>query len=113
MGSLWGNTINPVAIISSDGREVVVSGPIRCDEGNCLQLRVTVTQRTTAAVAEAVWNGDCAGRIQKWEVTVLAKGEPRFEEGQAQACTIATSARSGETSDAYQWCVDVILTKHF
>ena len=109
----WFNTINPVSIVSSDGREVVVSGPIQCEEGDYLQLRVTVTQRTTAAVAETVWNGVCAGRVQKWEVTALAKGESRFEEGPAQACALATSTRSGKQSDADQWCVDVILAKHF
>ena len=113
MGSIWDNTINPVAIVSSDGREIVVSGPIRCDEGNCFQIRVTVTQRTTGAVAETVWNGDCVGRVQKWEVTALAKGESRFEEGPAQASALLTSARGGKALDAYQWCVDVILAEQF
>ena len=107
------NTINPVAIVRSDGREVVASGPIQCDEGHCLQLRVTVTQETTAAVAEAVWDGECAGRVQKWEVTAVATGECRFEEGLAKVCALATTTHSGKGSDADQWCKDVVLVKQF
>ena len=46
------NTIDPVAIVTDNGRQIIVTGPIGCTESQRAQLRVTVTQRSTAAVAE-------------------------------------------------------------
>jgi hypothetical protein len=41
------NTIDPVAVITDDGRHIVVTGPIACTEGETAPLRVTLTQRAT------------------------------------------------------------------
>jgi hypothetical protein len=46
------NTIDPVAIVADNGRHLIVTGPIECTHGERVELRVTVTQRETGAVAE-------------------------------------------------------------
>lgn len=46
------NTIDPLATVADHGRLVIATGPIACTRGERVFLRVTVTQRTTGAVAE-------------------------------------------------------------
>ena len=46
------NTIDPVGIVAHNGRHVTVTGPLAVTAGERAQMRVTVTQRTTGAVAE-------------------------------------------------------------
>ena len=49
-----GNTIDPVGIVADQGRQVTVTGPIAVTAGERTELRVTVTQRSTGAVAEGI-----------------------------------------------------------
>jgi hypothetical protein len=46
------NTIDPVAVGADHGQHILVTGPIACTAGERAQLRVTVTQRATGAIAE-------------------------------------------------------------
>lgn len=46
------NTIDPIAALAGNGHHLSVTGPIGCTAGQWAELRVTVTQRTTGAVAE-------------------------------------------------------------
>src|SRR2546429_428902 len=46
------NTIDPVATLAEKGRHITVTGPIAVTAGERTLLRVTVSQRTTGAVAE-------------------------------------------------------------
>ena len=103
------NTIDPVAIVADDGRHLIVTGPIACTQGERADLRVTVTQRTTGAVAEGYAIFNCAGVIEQWEVHAVTHGKASFEDGPATAVGVATTSSRRETTDAHQWLVDITL----
>ena len=48
------NTIDPLGNVTGNGRQIAVTGPIGCTPLETAYLRVTVTQRSTGAVAEGV-----------------------------------------------------------
>jgi hypothetical protein len=103
------NTIDPVAIVADNGRDVIVTGPIACTAGERAYLRVTVTQRSTGAVAEGRTLLTCIESTQQWEVHASTQGQETFEVGPATATALARTTEGGETTDAHQWLVDVVL----
>ena len=105
------NTIDPVAIVAGGGRHLIVTGPIECTRGERVELRVTVTQRTTGAVAEGYAIFNCAGVSEQWEVHAVTHGKAIFEEGPAIAVAVATTSSRRETTDAHQWLVDITLVE--
>ena len=105
------NTIGPVAIVTDNGRHILVTGPIECNEGERSELRVTVTQRPTGAVAEGRAFIICTGNLQQWEVVVATGGKETFQEGPATAVGLARTTAHGDTTDAHQWLVNVTLVK--
>jgi hypothetical protein len=46
------NTIDSVAVLTDNGRGLIVTGPIECSESQATELEVTVTQRESGAVAQ-------------------------------------------------------------
>jgi len=90
-----------------------VTGPISCTAGERVPLRVTVTQRTTGALAEGSTRVVCAGegQLQQWEVHATAQGANTFEPGAATAVAVGRSTRRGDTSDAHQWLVEITLVE--
>jgi hypothetical protein len=104
-----GNTIDPVAIVTDNGRHIIARGPISCTEGQRAHLRATVTQRATGAVAEGRTLLTCTGNIQQWEVHASTQGKETFQEGPATAVAIATTTDRGNTDDAHQWLVNITL----
>ena len=104
------NTIDPVAVLSDDGRSVHVTGPLACDQDQMADLRVTLTQRTTGAVANARIIFPCTTTVQQWEVDLRAKGREIFAPGSATAVALArTTIADGESDDAHQWLVEITL----
>jgi hypothetical protein len=104
------NTIDPVAVVSVDGRNVVLTGPLACDQNQTADLRVTLTQRTTGAVASGRIFFPCSTTTQQWEVEVRAKGRESFAPGEAAAVALArTVIGGGASDDAHQWLVNIIL----
>jgi hypothetical protein len=103
------NTIDPVAIVAGGGRHLIVTGPIECNQEERAELRVTVTQRETGAVAEGYAIFKCTVETQQWEVHAVARGKASFEEGPAIAVAVASTASRRESTDAHQWLVDVTL----
>ncbi len=103
------NTIDPVARVTDHGRQLVVTGPIACAEGERLHLRVTVTQRPTGAVAEGRAVVPCTGGTQQWEVRAAVHGRETFEEGPATAVALGRTTEGGTATDAHQWLVEVTL----
>jgi hypothetical protein len=103
------NTIDPLGVVSDDGRHLVVTGPIQCDAGQKVFVTVTVTQRTTGAVAEGFTRIACSGESQQWEVHAAAKGREVFEEGLATAVALARTSDRGDSDDAHQWLVEITL----
>jgi len=98
------NTIDPVALVTDDGRHLVVTGPLACTAGEKVYLRVTVTQRATGAVAEGHTRFLCEGETetQQWEVHAVTHGKARFAEGSAWAVALARTTERGDTTDAHQ-----------
>jgi hypothetical protein len=103
------NTIDSVAIVTDNGRHIIVTGPIVCTENERAHLRVTVTQRATGAVAQGRTRITCTGDTQQWEVHASTQGKETFEEGSATAVALGRTTTRGETTDAHQWLVDITL----
>jgi hypothetical protein len=106
------NTIDPVGIVAHNGRHVTLTGPLAITAGERAHMRVTVTQRTTGAVAEggAILTG--TGTTNHWEIEAAVQGNETFEAGPATATAIAvTSAGGGQATDAHQWLVNITLVK--
>jgi hypothetical protein len=75
------NTIDPLAIVTDNGLHIIVTGPIACTEGERAYLRVTVSQRATAAVAEGRTLITCTGNTQQWEVHASTQGNETLRKG--------------------------------
>jgi len=103
------NTIDTVAVATENGRHVVVTGPLECTPGERAYLSVTVTQRTTGALAEGRGFVICTGEIQQWGVDAAVQGSENFEVGPATAVAVARSVARGVTTDAHQWLVPITL----
>ena len=106
------NTIDLVGIVADQGRQVTVTGPIAVTEGQRTELRVTVTQRSTGAVAEGVLFFTGSGQTNQWEVTAVAEGRAAFEAGPATVVGLARSSINGQATDAHQWLVNVTLIRN-
>lgn len=105
------NTIDPVAIVTDDGRHIIATGPIGCTETQRAFVRVTVTQPSTGAVAEGRALITCTGNIQQWEVHAAIQGKETFQEGPATAVALARTTVRGDTDDAQQWLVNITLVR--
>ena len=103
------NTVDPVAIVTDNGRQVIATGPIGCTEGERAYLKLTVTQRSTGAVAEGHTLVPCTGEVQQWKVRASTQGKETFEEGSATAVALDRTTAHGETTDAHQWLVNITL----
>ena len=96
-----------VTILSRDGRNLALSGPIACADGARIKkLRVTVTQN--GALAEGSTRGACAGADQHWALELKASGGG-FVAGPALACGLAVVQSEAGAIDTHQWCTDVVL----
>ena len=105
------NTIDPVGIVAHNGRHVTLTGPIEITAGERAHLRVTVTQRTTGAVAEGRALITGTGTTNQWEVEAAVQGRETFEAGPATAVAIARSTLRGQATDAHQWLVNITLVQ--
>jgi hypothetical protein len=105
------NTIDPVATVSDDGRHIIVTGPIACTKNERAYLLVTVSQRTTGAVAEGNSRITCTGNDQQWTVHAKNQGKESFEAGAATAVALARTTDRKDVTDAHQWLVDITLVE--
>ena len=103
------NTIDPVGIVADKGRQVTVTGPIAVTAGERTELRVTVTQRSTGAVAEGVIFFTGSGQTNQWEITAIAEGRATFQAGPATVVGLARSFSKNKVTDAHQWLLNVTL----
>ncbi len=106
---LSANTIDPTARIVEHGGAIALSGPITCTQVELVGMRVTVTQRTTGAIAEGYLVFIGTATQQHWQVNASVRGDADFEPGPAIATAIAVTSRNGQTTDAHQWLVPVQL----
>lgn len=105
------NTIDPTGAVTGNGHHVIVTGPILCTAGELAELRATVTQRTTGAVAEGRGRITCTGADQTWKLRLEKAGRESFQEGEATAVAIAVTLNEGKATDAQQWLVNVMLNR--
>ena len=105
------NTIDPIGIVVDKGRQVTLTGPIAVTVGERTELRVTVTQRSTGAVAEGVIFFTGTGQTNQWAATVSAEGRAAFEAGSATVVGLARCSINGQSTDAHQWLVNVTLLR--
>jgi hypothetical protein len=106
------NTVDDVASVSHNGRHISVTGPLSCDQAQPVELRVTVTQRTTGAVAEGYTRFIGTVAEQQWQVQATTLGSAAFEPGPATVVALARSAGPpGRPDDAHQWLVNVTLVE--
>jgi hypothetical protein len=105
------NTIDPVAVVSEHGRHLALTGPLQVlPVGERVVMRVTVSQRTTGALAEGETTFKATGDLQQWAVRAQTVGRQGFEPGPARATALAlTIARGGVVTDSHQWLVDITL----
>jgi hypothetical protein len=104
------NTIDPVAIATDKGRGLDVTGPLAATAGERVALRLTVTQRTTGAVAEGETSFTGTGTTNQWQVRATTIGKAVLSPGPATATAIAiTTAKGGVATDAHQWLVNIAL----
>ena len=103
------NTIDTVATIADHGNHIIVTGPIQCDQVQWVDMRVTITQRTTGAVAEGKIHFLGTPGLQEWTVDAAVKGKIDFEEGPATVVALGVSKVQGQADDAHQWLVEVLL----
>jgi hypothetical protein len=108
---LSANTIDTVGIVADKGRQVTVTGPITVTAGERTELRVTVTQRSTGAVAEGAIFFTGTGQTNQWEITAAVEGRVPFEAGPATVVALARSSFNGQPTDAHQWLVNVTLLR--
>ena len=107
--AITSTTINPLAIVTDNGRRLIVSGPMVCTESETVELRVQVTQRATGAVAEGRTSLTCTGAPQHWDVDALIQGLETFRVGSATAVAFGRTTTRGAPTDAHQWVVDITL----
>jgi hypothetical protein len=105
------NTIDTVATVADNGRLIIVTGPIENTQVEWDDLRVTITQRTTGAVAEGYALIKGKPHEQQWEVEAHMQGSDAFEAGPATAVALVTSTRHGQVADAHQWLVEIELVE--
>ncbi len=103
------DTIDPVALVTQQGRHLVVTGPAACDRIEWVDQRVTVTQRATGAVAEGRVRFVCSTGEQQWEVHAATHGNEVFAPGPATAVAVAVTGSGGVATDAHQWLVNITL----
>jgi len=106
------NTIDDLAVVSGDGRHVDVTGPLEVTAGERVELEVTITQRSTGAVAKGSLVFTATGEEQRWAVRATTVGRAVFEPGSAWAVGLAvTTGTAGSPTDASQWLVNVTLVQ--
>jgi hypothetical protein len=108
-GVRLGNTIDPLVSLSENGRHLVVTGPITCPADDRVRIRVTVTQRTTGAIAEGITHVVCTGEQQEWVAELSTRGKQAFLPGDATAVALGQTTNPVDSPDAHQWLVTVEL----
>lgn len=103
------NTIDNAATLTHDGRHITITGPIANSQIERVDLRVTITQRTTGALAEGRLRFFGTTTLQHWTLDADVIGDADFEEGPAVAVAVAVTSRHGRTTDAHQWLVPIQL----
>lgn len=96
--------------MSSDGKNIIVTGHGGCTQYEEVTVTVTITQTVSGASATGETQQTCSGELQNWTAVATAETSTPFEAAGARACGVATTRADGEVTDTYEWCRDVTLT---
>lgn len=105
------NTIDETATLTPSGHTVAVTGPIGCDAGEIVHIRVRVTQSSTGAVAEGTFHARCTGDRQPWTVRAATQGSTSFDPGEAHVEAWSRTVDRGEQTDFVNWEREVELVE--
>ena len=106
------NTIDPSGAIAVGGHQIHITGPIMATQGEEVHLKITVTQRTTGAIAEGEVKFVATGAPQHWQATAHRFHKETFAEGPAVAVAVARTTLQGKTTDSHQWLVPIMLVQN-
>ncbi len=109
--AIHSNDVQTVTFVDDNFHKLRVTGHIICDAGGTAHFRVTITQRTTGAVAEGVASIACTGEMQEWKVLARVKGQQGFEEGPVTVVYFTRTREGKEIGDAHQWLTVLTLTR--
>lgn len=107
------NTIDPIVTLNSNNRQLLVTGPIACTQGEKVTIDIVIVQRSNGAVAKGSFQDFCKGEdiIQNWQVNAKTVGSNTFEEGPALAWAMAETRDHNIVTDAGQWALEVNVTR--
>ena len=105
------NEVGIVSAVIDKNRQLILTGQTVCDAGETAEIRVTVTQRSTGAVAEGGTRITCTGDHQQWVVRAPTDGKQPFAEGSVTVVYFIRTFYREDSTDAHQWLEDVPLKK--
>ena len=105
------NQHHPTGRITDHGRELLITGPITVTAGEVVHLKVTVTQRSTGALAEGTALLRGTGTPGVWQVEADVSGHAAFQPGPATAVALAVCTSRHRATDSHQWLVNITLTQ--
>jgi hypothetical protein len=82
-----------------------------CDAKETVVIRVTVTQRSTGAIAEADISFTATGELQDWLARLPTIGRQAFEEGPVTVVYLIHTSYRGDSTDANQWLVNDLVAR--
>lgn len=97
------NTIHDAALLTPAGHNGYVSGPIGCDAGETVAIRVTLIQEATGAVARGGTQLRCSGEVQHWLVHAATRSPVAFEAGPVSAHASARTWEAGTITETRSW----------
>ena len=110
-GSVRFRGFDSMLAVSDNGHRVFVTGKVNCTAGQKVQILARLTQRSTGALAEGSWKGECTGHLQVWQTEAVSRGEAKFENGASEAVAFGVSSENGKTTDVLQWLDDVTVVQ--
>lgn len=97
------NTIHDAALLAPNGHNGYVSGPIGCDAGETVSIRVTLTQPSTGAMARGRTQIRCSGRTQHWLIHAATRSPVALEPGPVDAHASARTWDAGTITETRSW----------
>ena len=110
-GRILLTTNDVVSVAFDNNRQLIVSGHTTCDAKETVIVRVTVTQRSTGALAEGDISLTATGEVQEFVVRARTLGKENFEEGPVTVVYLIHTSYRGDSTDCHQWLVSNLSLK--
>lgn len=102
--------VDDTATVTPSGRNVGVTGWVKCTEGEIVEVRVTVVQGSTEATGRT--HARCLGEeeVQSWTVHATTRGRETFDTGAAVRVDAwaVTRSRGERTDGPHTWSNDEV-----